>query len=688
MATREIPVEGMDCAGCARSVQTALEGVSGVRTADVRLMAEKAVVNVDEARPPDPALLRQAVEAAGYRVPEASIDDDAGWADRAHRNLSLGLLAGIVTAVLAFAGIGHGLGVFGWLQAKVPWWIGSAAVLGLGYPVFKQVAQATWQRNITAHTLMTVGVVAALLVGAWVTALIIVVFMRVGDFVEQFTTEQARDSVRSLIDAMPPTARLWRDGAEEDVPIGQVSTGDIVVVRPGEKIPVEGTVVDGQATINQAAITGEPMPVDVSSGDAVYAATIAQGGGLRIRTETVGENTTFGRVIQMVEEAEAHQGVTQRWADQFSGYYLPVVGLVALGTYLVQHDIMATIAVLVVACSCAFALATPVAMLASIGTAAGEGLLIKGGKYLEALAQADVLLLDKTGTLTLGTPRITQVTPLNGVAEDDILRLAASAERYSEHPLADAVRDAAVTQNLSLSDPDDFEAIPGQGIRATVNGRTVTVGNRTLVDATGDVLVQDGQTPLYVAIDGTPVGVLLAADTVRDGVADALQALRHAGHATHIELLTGDTEQAGRALAERLGIDVQAELLPEDKIDVVKRHQAAGRTVVMIGDGVNDAPALAQADAGIAMGGIGTDVAIDAAHVVLMREDWALVPALFRTADRTLGVVKSNLVLTAVYNGIALSLAALGWLPPVIAAALHAVPDLGILANSSRLLRR
>ena len=687
MATREIPIQGMDCAGCARSVQAALENVPGVHATDVRLMTEKAVVEVDDGRPPDPAVLRQAVEAAGYRVPEASLNEE-GWADRAHRSLSLGLLAGIVTAVLAFAGIGHGLGVFDWLQAQVPWWMGGAAVVGLGYPVFKEVAQATWQRSITAHTLMTVGVVAALIAGAWVTALIIVVFMRVGDFVEQFTTEQARDSVRSLIDTMPPTARLWRDGTEEEVPIGQVSAGDVVVVRPGKKIPVDGTVVDGQATINQAAITGEPMPVDVSSGDAVYAATIAQGGGLRIRTQTVGEDTTFGRVIQMVEEAEAHQGVTQRWADQFSGYYLPVVGLVALGTYLVQYDIMATIAVLVVACSCAFALATPVAMLASIGTAAGEGLLIKGGKYLEALAQADVLLLDKTGTLTLGTPRITQVVPLNGVPTDDILRLAASAERYSEHPLADAVRAAAAAQNLPISDPDDFEAIPGQGIRATVDGRTVTIGNRALVETTNDVLAQDGQTPLYVAIDGAPVGVLLAADTVRDGVAEALDALQLAGHVAHIELLTGDTEQAGRALAERLGIDAQAELLPEDKIDVVKRHQDAGRTVVMIGDGVNDAPALAQADAGIAMGGIGTDVAIDAAHIVLMREDWALVPKLFRTADQTLGVVKSNLVLTAVYNGAALSLAALGWLPPVIAAALHAVPDLGILANSSRLLRR
>jgi len=679
----------MDCAGCARNVQTALENVPGVHAADVRLMAEKAVVDIDDGATPDPEALRQAVEAAGYRVRDAGASDDSGdgWAVQAHRNLSLGLLGAIVASVLAIALVGHGLGVFAWLQAQVPWWIGVAGTLLLGYPVFKQVVQAARQASVTAHTLMTVGVVAALLAGEWVTALIIVVFMRVGDFVEQFTTDQARGSVRSLIEAMPQTARVLRDGTEVDVPIDAVTPGDVVVVRPGEKMPVDGTVVGGRATINQAAITGEPMPVEASDGDRVYAATVAQGGGLRVRAEEVGEDTTFGRVIRMVEEAEAHRGVTQRWADQFSGYYLPVVGLVALGTYWVQQDVMTTIAVLVVACSCAFALATPVAMLAAIGTAARDGLLIKGGKYLEALAQADVLLLDKTGTLTLGTPRITQVTPLNGVPEQEVLRLAASAERFSEHPLADAVRDAAAARELALSTPEDFEAIPGQGIRAAVEGRTVTVGNRTLVAGAGEVLTQDGETPLFVAIDGVPAGALLATDTVREGVAEALAAVRRRG-LTHIKLLTGDTAPAAAALAEKLDIDFQAELLPEDKIDAVKAHQAEGRTVVMIGDGVNDAPALAQADAGIAMGGVGTDVAIDAAHVVLMREDWALVPRLVQTADRTLGVVKSNLVLTALYNGAALSLAALGWLPPVIAAALHALPDLGILANSSRLLRR
>ncbi len=683
----------MDCAGCARSVQSALEGVSGVRSADVRLMTEKAVVELDAVAPADEDALRRAVENAGYRVPTDETTPDSGSTE-VHTRRSMGLLAAVAALVLALAIVGHGLGVFAWIEQTVPWPVSLGATLLLGAPVFKNVAVAAWQRSVTAHTLMTVGVVAALVVGEWVTAFVIVVFMRIGDYVEGFTTDQARESVRALVREAPQTARVERDGGVEAVPIGDVRPGDIVIVRPGEKIPVDGTVIDGQATINQAAITGESMPVEAAAGSKVYAATIAQGGHLRIRTEHAGADTTFGRVIQMVEEAEAHQGATQRWADRFTGYYLPVVGGVAGLTYLISGDAMATVAVLVVACSCAFALATPVAMLASIGTAARDGLLVKGGRYLEALAQADVLLLDKTGTLTLGTPQITAIRPLDGMADREILRLAASAERYSEHPLAAAIRQAADARGIEIPEPDRFEALPGRGIRAEVEGRRVTVGNETLVDAeataearTDPAHTDPAHTPLWVAVDGTAVGVLLAADTERSGLVEALDAIRAIGP-RRIEMLTGDREETAAALAHRLGLDYRAELLPQDKIDIVQAHQAAGRTVVMIGDGVNDAPALAQADAGIAMGVVGTDVAIDAAHVVLMREDWTLVPLLFRTANRTLRVVKGNFVFTGVYNLLALGLAAVGWLPPVVAAAMHSIPDLGILANSSRLLRR
>jgi Cd2+/Zn2+-exporting ATPase/Cu+-exporting ATPase len=329
-------------------------------------------------------------------------------------------------------------------------------------------------------------------------------------------------------------------------------------------------------------------------------------------------------------------------------------------------------------------------MLASIGAAAKHGLLIKGGKYLETLAKADVLLIDKTGTLTLGQPRVTDIVPLNSLAPDAALLLAASAERYSEHPLAEALRTAAQERSLVLADPDAFTAFPGIGVRATVNQRRVEIGNRRLVTVASPAataLEAEGKTLLYMACDGAPAAIFAAADTLRDEVPAALSQLRTLG-ITHVELLTGDNVRTASALAERLGISYRAELLPEDKIAVVKEYQARGHVVVMVGDGVNDAPALAQADVGIAMGAAGADVALEAAHIALMRNDWQLVPEVFHIARRTMGVVKMNLAFTAVYNVVGLSLAAFGFLPPMLAAAAQSIPDLGILANSARLLRQ
>jgi Cd2+/Zn2+-exporting ATPase/Cu+-exporting ATPase len=539
---------------------------------------------------------------------------------------------------------------------------------------------------------MTFGVLAALAVGQWVTAVIVVIFMRVGDYVENFTTEGARRAVKELSALAPQTARVERGGVEVEVSIGEVSVGEIVIVRPGEKIPVDGVVISGQATIDQAAITGESMPVEAAVGSHVYAATIARLGSLRVKTRQVGLDTTFGRVVKMVEEAEAHRADVQRFADKFSAYYLPIVAGIALLTFLISRDPLATAAVLVVACSCSIALATPVAMLASIGRSARRGLLIKGGKYLETLARADVVLVDKTGTLTLGKPQITDVIPLNGLSSAEVLALAASAERYSEHPLAEAVRVAAAGQNLSLYESQDFEAVPGLGVRAIINGGRVAVGSQRFIPAAESLpaarqLEAEGKTLLFVSYNDEPAAVLAAADTIRPDILTALSALKEYG-VKHVELLTGDNERTAAALAQELGIHYQANLLPENKIEIVKAYQSKGHTVVMIGDGVNDAPALAQADVGIAMGAAGTDIAIEAAHIALMREDWMLVPELFSTAQRTMGIVKMNLMLTAVYNVAGLTLAAFGFVPPVLAAAAQSLPDLGIMANSARLLRQ
>lgn len=331
-------------------------------------------------------------------------------------------------------------------------------------------------------------------------------------------------------------------------------------------------------------------------------------------------------------------------------------------------------------------------MLASIGASAKRGLLIKGGKYLESLARADVLLIDKTGTVTLGRPQLTDVIPMNGLLESDVLTLAASVERYSEHPLAESVRAAARSRGLSLIEPDHFEAVPGMGVQASIDGSIVAVGNRRMIPSATSLpvaseLEEQGKTLLFVSRNGDLIGVLAAADTLRPeapGAFDRLQALG----IHNIEILTGDNERTASALAEKLGVRYRANLLPEDKIAVVREYQEQGHTVVMVGDGVNDAPALAQADVGIAMGAAGTDIAIEAAHVALMREDWMLVPELFRIARRTMGAVKLNLAFTGVYNLAGLTLAALGFLPPVLAAAAQSLPDLGILANSARLLRQ
>lgn len=687
--TLEVPIKGMDCAECAQHVHQAVAKLPGVEAVTVLLAAEKAIIRLDPEEVDLPTI-RRAVESAGYTVPEQATAPSHRLGDFNRRVTAL--LAAVFGVVLSIVIAGEWLGLFEALNEAIPFPLGVAVVLLGGWPVLVNVARATWGRRITSHTLMTVGALAALIIGEWVTAAIVVLFMRVGDYVERLTTESARRAIKELTRLAPQTARVLRQGEEIEVPVEEVQVGEVVVVRPGEIIPVDGEVIDGQATVNQATITGEALPVEVSHGAQVFAATLAQLGSLRVRALRVGADTTFGRVIKMVEEAEAHRGEVQRLADRFSAYYLPVVAAIAALTFFISRNPLATTAVLVVACSCSFALATPVAMLASIGAGARDGLLVKGGKYLETLARADVVLVDKTGTLTLGSPKITDVIPLHHLSSAEALALAASAERYSEHPLAEAVRAAARAQGLTLEEPQDFEALPGLGVRARVNGHLVEVGNARWLGADETPAIAphlegQGKTVLYLRHDGDLVALLAAADTLRPEVPKALGELLSLG-VKRMELLTGDNERTAASLAAELGIPFRASLLPQDKIGIVREYQASGHCVVMIGDGVNDAPSLAQADVGIAMGAAGSDVAIEAAHIALMREDWMLIPQLFRMARRTMKVVKMNLAFTALYNTVGLSLAALGVLPPVVAAAAQSLPDLGILANSARLLRQ
>lgn len=690
--TLEIPIRGMDCAGCAGHVQGAIAALPGVETVDVFLASERAIVQFDPARV-DLAAIHQTIASTGYSVPADRTTTEAGRDQLGNITRALlGLFGLVFGAVLLIVIAGEWLGLFETITTRVPWPVGLALVILAGFPVFRNVLRAALRGQVIAHTLMSVGVLAALAVGQWATAAVVVFLMRVGEYVERFTTERSRQATRHLASLAPRTARVERDGVEQDVPIGAVRVGETVVVRPGGQIPTDGEVISGQATIDQAAITGESAPVEVLPGSQVFAATLARLGALRIRVTAVGADTAFGRVIRLVEEAEAHRADVQRLADRFATWFLPFVATIAALTFLIRRDPLATAAVLVVACSCSLALATPIAMLASIGAAARRGLLIKGGRYLEALDRADVLLIDKTGTLTLGQPRLTDIVPLADLTGDEALALAAAAERYSEHPLAEAVRIAALERRVPRHASTDFAALPGAGVRARVGGRVVTVGSARLLPATANLsavadLEAQGKTTLIVARDGEPIAVLASADTVRPEVPGALATIRALG-IQQIELLTGDNERVAATLARELGIHYRANLLPEDKIAVVRDYQARGHTVVMIGDGVNDAPALAGAHVGIAMGAAGTAIALEAAHLALMRDDWMLVPEVFRIARRTMRTVRLNLGFTAVYNVLGLSLAALGFLPPIVAAAAQSLPDLGILANSSRLLRQ
>jgi P-type Cu+ transporter len=705
----------MDCAECTRHVKEALRSVPGVSSVEVYLAAEKAVLLVDE----EIVLageLKKAVEAAGYALaPDSHLPEKNPHSQQFTRQILT--LFGIVFGVVLFIVVaGEWFGLLETVTQRIPFPAGLLIVLLFGYPVFRNVARALWQKQIIAHTLMTVGVVAALAIGEWATAAVVVFFMRAGDYAERFTTERARRAVKDLSSMAPQSARIEINGQERDVPIEEVQQGEIVIVRPGEKIPVDGEVVGGQATVNQAAITGESMPIEAGPGSKVYAASLVHLGSLKVRVSQTGPDTTFGKVIRLVEEAEAHRGNVQRIADRFSTWYLPIVAGIAALTFIFRGDPLATAAVLVVACSCAFALATPIAMLASIGAGAKHGILIKGGKYLEIMAKADVLLIDKTGTLTLGQPQITDVFSIKqnrrpSTPEADkreILLTAASAERYSEHPLAEAVRNAARTEGLVLAEPQGFTAVPGVGVKAQVNGSVVAVGSRQIIDNGGQdaqdlyqlgmqkaqELEEAGKTLLFVTRDGILEGIMAAEDTLRPEVPSSLAAAARLGF-SKIVLLTGDNEKSAVSLVKQIGavsnganIGYQANLLPEDKIRIVKEYQEMGHTVVMVGDGVNDAPALAQADVGIAMGAAGADVAIEAAHVSLMNDDWSLVPALIQIARRTMHIVKLNIGFTALYNIAGISLAAFGFLPPIFAAAAQSLPDLGILANSSRLLRQ
>jgi Cd2+/Zn2+-exporting ATPase/Cu+-exporting ATPase len=567
--------------------------------------------------------------------------------------------------------------------------IGFIAALIGGYPIFKEAVSSLAERRMTMELSMTIAVGAALAIAEIFTALVIIFFVLIAEVLEGLTVGRGRRAVKDLLDLLPREALVRREGEARAVSLEEVGVGDVVIVKPGARVPVDGVVTRGHSFVDQAAITGESLPVEKVAGARVYAGTINQSGALEARVEGLGRDTAFGKIIEAVERAEKSRAPIQKTADQLAGYLVYFAIGCAAVTLLVTRDVRATISVVIVAGACGIAAGTPLAILGAIGRAARQGAIIKGGLYLQILALVDTVVLDKTGTLTLGAPEVTDVRPVEGVTQMAVIEAAAIAERPSEHPLGKAILKKAAEAALPVIEPDRFEYLPGKGVVCSAWGEEIVVGNRSLLHERGIIvnlpdIDADKSSEILVSRGGRMLGMLRTADVLRPEAKRAVLALSQMGIRT--VLLTGDAETIASAVGRELGVDeVVAGLLPEQKLDRVKAFIAAGKKVAMIGDGVNDAPALTQADVGVAMGS-GTDVARESADIVLIGNDLLKFVETLKIAQQCRRIITTNFVGTLIVDGVGVGLAAFGFLNPLLAAFIHVTSELAFILNSARLL--
>ena len=737
----ELPITGMTCANCAATVERTLNRkVPGVVQANVNFASERATVEYVPGAASVADMIR-AVEAAGYGVVQAAAQDQLEDVEAQARQAEIAdqtrkFWVGVIFALPLFlTSMARDFGLLGaWSHAAWVNWLFLALATPVqfytGWDYYVGSYHALRNRTANMDVLVAMGSTVAYLYSLVVlffpaagqhvyfeTSAVIITLIKLGKLLEARAKGQTGEAIRRLMGLRPKTARVVRDGVEIDVPIESVRVGDLVVVRPGERIPVDGIVVDGRSAVDESMLTGEPLPVDKGTGDEVIGATINKQGLLKFEATRVGAETALAQIIRLVQEAQGSKAPIQRLADRVAAVFVPAVILIALGTFAVWWvaggDLTAAmirlVAVLVIACPCALGLATPTAIMVGTGKGAELGVLFKNSEALETAHRLQVVVLDKTGTITVGKPTVTDVVTAGSGAEskDLVLRLAASAERGSEHPLGQAIVAEAEARGVALADPQDFEAIPGKGVRALVEGHTVLVGKPGWVGqegiALGDLAAEierlqaEAKTAMVVAVDGEPAGVLSVADTLKEGSADAVAELHRLG--LDVVMLTGDNRRTADAIAAQVGVDqVVAEVLPAEKAARIKELQVGNRMVGMVGDGINDAPALAQADVGIALG-TGTDVAMETAGVTLMRGDLRTVPQALALSKATMRTIKQNLFWAFFYNVIlipvaagALSLvpwapAALRQLHPVLAAFAMAFSSVTVVSNSLRLRR-
>ena len=728
----DFSVTGMSCASCAANIERALGKLAGVRQANVNLAAGRVTVYYDPALV-SPRDLARAVREAGYGV-AADAGAAEAVAEREYRSLRASVIAGGALALLIF--LGSMRRWFPWMPVVlqnpfVLWALATPVQFVLGRRFYAGAWSALRHGSANMNTLIAVGTTAAYLYSAAATALpaffrqagiepevyfdtsaVIIVLILFGRTLEARAKGRTSEAIRKLMGLRPRTARLLSPEGEREVPVDEVRVGDLLVVRPGERVPVDGRVVDGRSSIDESMITGESLPADKGPGDAVTGATLNKWGRFTFKAAKVGEDTVLAQIVRLVREAQGSKAPIQRLADVVAAYFVPAVLVIAVLTFVawtifgprpnLSVALLHFVSVLIIACPCALGLATPTAIMVGTGRGAERGILIKSGESLETVHRVTAVVFDKTGTLTHGRPEVTDIIPAPGATSERLLGLAAAVEHGSEHPLGEAIGRKAGASGVPIEAADGFRALEGMGVEGTVGGVQVTVGSLRLVEAAGidasplgpatEKLTGEGKTVAYVAAAGRLVGLVALADTLKPSAREAVGKLKGLG--LRVVMLTGDNARTARSVAAEAGIDeVVAEVLPGDKADVVRRMQEGGARVAMVGDGINDAPALARADVGLALG-TGTDVAMASADITLISEDLGAVVAAVGLSRRTIRTIKQNLFWAFAYNVVGIPVAAGVLYPffgirldPMIASAAMALSSVSVVTNSLRLKR-